>query len=63
MLIVKVECLCGKWIEIRTRKDEDRVLCWNCGRNVSVSRKGGKGARIIGKSAEVQRKVSVDYEE
>jgi hypothetical protein len=63
MIIVKVECLCGKWIQIRTMKDDDWVSCWNCGRRVSVSRKGGKGARIVGKSAEVQRRVNVDYEE
>lgn len=63
MIIVKIRCDCGKWVRIRTMEDSDSTRCWNCGRTVSVSRKGGKGARIVGKCGTKEVKVNVEYEE
>lgn len=63
MIIAKVRCQCGKWIRIRTMEEEDRTRCWNCGREVSIKRAGGKGARIVGKCGTSDAKVNVEYEE
>jgi len=58
MLIVKVKCLCGNWVRIRTREKLSSKLCWSCNRAVSVVYKNKPHGYCDG----VERPVNVEYE-
>lgn len=73
MIVAKVKCKCLKWVRIRTLPEPDSpnyeygwVLCTHnggCGRKLEIERKGGRGARIVGKCDGIVSMVVVDYQE
>jgi hypothetical protein len=70
MIIAQVKCKCGRMVRFRTMPEaHDSKLecgwhiCHGCGRKVALERRGGHGARIIGKCDGENRQVIVDLEE
>ena len=73
MIVAKVRCKCGYLVRIRTLPDENNPrheYGWvlhthntGCGRKLEVERKGGQGARIVGKCDGEQVNVVVEYEQ
>ena len=59
MVIVKVKCLCGNWVRIRTKEKQNTKRCWNCGREVTVKYSGKAWGYCDG----VSRPVDVEYEQ
>lgn len=73
MIVAKVRCKCNYFVRIRTLPEFKRPnyeYGWvlhthnnGCGRKLEVERKGGQGARVVGKCDGEQVKVLVEYEE
>lgn len=73
MIVAKVQCSCNYYVRIRTLPDPGNPrheYGWvkhthnnGCGRKLEIERKGGRGARVVGKCEGVDAKVIVEYEE
>ena len=73
MIIAKVQCKCLRWVRLRTMPEFDRPsyeygwrICAHnngCGRKIEIERRGGQGARIVGKCDGEKRNVQVEMEE
>lgn len=73
MIVAKVQCKCGWMVRIRTMPGFDRPnyeYGWvlhthnkGCQRKLTIERKGGHGARIVGTCEGQTMRVVVEYEQ
>lgn len=77
MIVANVKCKCGAWVRIRTNPSPENPKYeygWvmhthqigkfsGCGRKLTIERKGGRGARIVGTCDGTPAQVDVDYQD